>query len=1488
MGTFEDRQKQYEEVDKPASYRTHVARGIRRKFANDFDMSDLSDQEVIDRHHARFATEMSPEEYAKKIDETYGTDYTPPEAPKETIPERVQGAASAVGKGAKDFATSLVPFLVPETPKVAGALAGGSVRAAAGAAAKSIPIASQVGFLGGHAINEAVDTATAKQLEQTSANIPVPKHDELTQQYFQKLSPGLTAKGYTPEQIMEEASHRAQNVVTGYQKTTQSLDEDVAQTQEQAAVQEPARAAADAFFLGVGAPAIEGALQKGLAKILGKAAPDLAAAAAKPTLGALARMGAHVRTGVVLGAPGMGIQGAIEAGVQAASENKTPHEIGQALVSGGVKGAKMGAVGGALLGGAAGALSEGVGAVARPFIEGSAKRQAEANARNLVEAKAKTNKILQTALDFNPHTAQVPLDGDAAQIATTIIQQAHGEEGALSEAGLRAASQIEHRIRLYQDANLSLEGNVNTAEMGPSQGRESGLQPVGAPLQQEGGLAPEPNPYNEPVTSTPPTPDATPQGLEGAVPSSTAAPRDLSLEGVQPESAAPAARLSNPPLGPVSNAAGMEHPAVEEPNPRDLTTPPAKPETPTPREKIRETNSAAQHVVEQYKQKNKFVDKEGRDMHPPLDKARAERIALEYHNLENAKPGTPEFEQARKSYQSLNVEIAKQFRAIREQGFKIEFVDTDPYKNSAEMRADVRDNHRLKVLKTPPGHHPFMTPRQNDIFRAVHDFFGHAAEGYEFGQRGEEAAFQQHAATLSNDAIPALASETRGQNSWVNSFPENAAKPVKERPFAEQKFALMPKHTYEDVLHPEASSSSTSPVEGVLKPSEPVAASSPVTPPAPTPAESPAAATAAVPVSAESAPPTEPQTASAAEPSSRAQEAVTTIGKLEHADVEATPEGNIKITRLSKVGKPGGTPGDLEAITQAADRHGVRVVTDLTPPPGIKGGRIPLEKVIPWYEARGFRPTVIERIAEGNISRAVMVREPIGEHQNAVAGALEKAAEEARARLAKKAGRLSVGFDPSMIGDAAIELAADAFSRRLRSGDEMASWLAEKWGADVKPFIDEIVAKAQKHFTRLFTSTGNAESKLNELLDLHASGNYGMGWYEKTSQWAKDRFGEDSDMFLRFLAVTSANGQTESGAAMALKAFSQWKMGMPFEGFRGQSMTGQLERATEGKDLGENTKIQQFLNALRGDPDAVVLDRWMMDAIGVKERGGSLRPQDYKMYARVVRDLAQMNDMTPRQFQAAVWEGARVRAIHMKEAVGGRQASTKTGSARPLEELVERKLGGMTPEEYAKASEGHLGMMQNLYQALEPVRNALKPIKGKVANGFELDPNAPSGHTFNPDTFEPAAHKGYVVTLVSNVTKRASLYPARILKFKEQIASFLPELKEKGLHPTIGIWQESIDGQPTGKFSVDLNVMIPKKDQALHLGKLSRQFALAKLGEGGEWQENIPTGYDPAVNGKQFLPPKEWTKQDAWHKQQINRARAFLANTMKKFPTPKE
>lgn len=176
-----------------------------------------------------------------------------------------------------------------------------------------------------------------------------------------------------------------------------------------------------------------------------------------------------------------------------------------------------------------------------------------------------------------------------------------------------------------------------------------------------------------------------------------------------------------------------------------------------------------------------------------VDEAYATHMAGVYDRLQS----TPNDPKVREAYAALVAETKAQYDALSKAGYKIEFVTEDPYKSSADMMKDVRENKRLKVFKSPAGSHPVMTPEENDMFRAVHDLFGHAQRGNQFGKLGEERAYRDHSAMYSPLARRAMATETRGQNSWVNFGPrsaENRAKPGSV--YADQKAALWP----EDLL----------------------------------------------------------------------------------------------------------------------------------------------------------------------------------------------------------------------------------------------------------------------------------------------------------------------------------------------------------------------------------------------------------------------------------------------------------------------------------------------------------------------------------------------------------------------------------------------------------------------------------------------------------------------------------------------------------------
>lgn len=210
----------------------------------------------------------------------------------------------------------------------------------------------------------------------------------------------------------------------------------------------------------------------------------------------------------------------------------------------------------------------------------------------------------------------------------------------------------------------------------------------------------------------------------------------------------------------------------------------------------------------------------------PLNEDLGKRVADFYDEAKHE----PESPAVVKSYKALSTEAVQQWKDAQAEGMKFEpwTKPGQPYKTSDEMRADVTENKHLYYFPTEKGFgtgdeaskHPMLSDSGvkdsegnavpvNDVFRAIHDYYGHAKTGAGFGPRGEYNAFLAHSKMFSEDAKPAMAMETMGQNSWVNfgkhlrnaegvvpakGEPGHIAAP--DRPYADQKANVLP----EDLL----------------------------------------------------------------------------------------------------------------------------------------------------------------------------------------------------------------------------------------------------------------------------------------------------------------------------------------------------------------------------------------------------------------------------------------------------------------------------------------------------------------------------------------------------------------------------------------------------------------------------------------------------------------------------------------------------------------
>ena len=226
----------------------------------------------------------------------------------------------------------------------------------------------------------------------------------------------------------------------------------------------------------------------------------------------------------------------------------------------------------------------------------------------------------------------------------------------------------------------------------------------------------------------------------------------------------------------------------------------------------------AQKLAQAYTD-SKGIDYTPATKHVIANPERAALIADEYERMKH-NPSDPEVAAA---YDAMINETIDQFRLILDAGLKVQFIrGSDPYVNGpSDVIADVKDNNHIWVYSTRDGFgsndkfdpvdNPLLRETEfeidgvkllaNDVFRVVHDYFGHIKTGTTFRATGEENAWQSHASMYTPLARRAMTTETRGQNSWLNYGPYgkiNRTANTSNTIFADQKIGLLPRWVSEE------------------------------------------------------------------------------------------------------------------------------------------------------------------------------------------------------------------------------------------------------------------------------------------------------------------------------------------------------------------------------------------------------------------------------------------------------------------------------------------------------------------------------------------------------------------------------------------------------------------------------------------------------------------------------------------------------------------
>lgn len=225
-------------------------------------------------------------------------------------------------------------------------------------------------------------------------------------------------------------------------------------------------------------------------------------------------------------------------------------------------------------------------------------------------------------------------------------------------------------------------------------------------------------------------------------------------------------------------------------------------------------------ISQDYKKKFNIVVNPA-DYQDKMSEEVGKAIADAYEALDH----DPDNQVVKAAYRQLTKELIDQFAFLVENEpivFEPYQGVGEPYSDSFSMVEDIY-NYHMYFLKTESGFGEGNSGEDNimlnktgfkigdyelvvnDLFRIVHDIFGHATFGYGFGPVGEDSAWFTHLKMFSPLAAAALTVETRGQNCWVNFgkhlrnndgrlYPkgESGYLAPPDRPFAEQKMNIFP------------------------------------------------------------------------------------------------------------------------------------------------------------------------------------------------------------------------------------------------------------------------------------------------------------------------------------------------------------------------------------------------------------------------------------------------------------------------------------------------------------------------------------------------------------------------------------------------------------------------------------------------------------------------------------------------------------------------
>lgn len=164
-------------------------------------------------------------------------------------------------------------------------------------------------------------------------------------------------------------------------------------------------------------------------------------------------------------------------------------------------------------------------------------------------------------------------------------------------------------------------------------------------------------------------------------------------------------------------------------------------------------------------------------------------------------------------------------------------------------------------------------------------------------------------------------------------------------------------------------------------------------------------------------------------------------------------------------------------------------------------------------------------------------------------------------------------------------------------------------------------------------------------------------WYKECQEVFAEIFGpERVQLVCNIFAATSINTSLKSNITLFRKAYYEIENGLPIGEYL-PNIQLQLKKIREGKEL-SGRKIRSFAAAMSGDPDAVVVDIWLLRAFDMERKyfrvtkgdqkgRGRMRPvgatdKEYTKIESWVRQYAAAKGYEAREVSSMIWAGVRI------------------------------------------------------------------------------------------------------------------------------------------------------------------------------------------------------------------------------------------------------